>query len=360
MKLNKKIYEYRKLNRWSQEDLADKLNVSRQTISKWEVGKNVPELDKLLKLSEIFNISVDELVKEEIDIVSKKESAEILKETIVNYSEEKLNENIEEKRKIKNTNKKGEKILKLIIVFLIILILIVLGMVCLQKRKLQIREIAKVYREEFRDDNDNITYIATEHVSRKENNVITESYRKYYIYKEKDKLDLIKINEYEDADFNNLTKQIYLDGNNGMSFIYDDGMSVFSEAIEIDVKTWEKKILKDYEIILPTERIKNVFQRNYFDWGRAKAEKKLALDFHNYFSIIKHNEAGTGYWWRYGEEGNLNKEDFFDINILSEAKQIFFIIDDYKNDIADTREIVNIQLGKIPGNKEDVIVPEEE
>ena len=60
----------------------------------------------------------------------------------------------------------------------------------------------------------------------------------------------------------------------------------------------------------------------------------------------------------YGKEGNLNKEDFFDVNILLEAKQIFFRIDDYKNDLADTREIVAIQLGKIPGNKDDVTVPE--
>lgn len=358
MKLNEKIYEYRKLNRWSQEDLADKLNVSRQTISKWEVGKNIPELDKLLKLSELFNISVDELVKDEIDIVSKKEKYDAQKILLEENVEKNIEENLEtEDTKIK-INKRSKKILKLVVVFLIILILLVFGALHIQKRKLQIREIAKVYREEFRDDNDNKTYIATERVSRKENNIITETYRTYYIYREKDELDLIRINEYEDRDFNNLVKQIYLDRNKGMSFSNVDGSAIFSEAIEIDVKTWEKRIINNYEIVLPTERIKNVFQRNYFDLARNKAERKLAFDFDNYFSIIKHNEAGTGYYWMYGKEGNLNKEDFFDVNILLDAKQIFFRIDDYKNDLADTREIVTIQLGKIPGNKDDVTVPE--
>ena len=69
MKLNDKIYEYRKIKRWSQEELAEKLEVSRQTVSKWEVGKAIPELDKLIKLSEVFGITVDELVKEEIEIM---------------------------------------------------------------------------------------------------------------------------------------------------------------------------------------------------------------------------------------------------------------------------------------------------
>ena len=73
MKLNEKIYEYRKLNRWSQEELADKLDVSRQTVSKWEVGKAVPELEKLIKLAELFKITVDELVKDNIEITSKEE-----------------------------------------------------------------------------------------------------------------------------------------------------------------------------------------------------------------------------------------------------------------------------------------------
>ena len=89
MKLNEKIYEYRKLNRWSQEELADKLEVSRQTISKWEVGKNIPELEKLIKLAELFDISVDELVKENIGVDLNNENTENAEEKI--GKEEKTN-----------------------------------------------------------------------------------------------------------------------------------------------------------------------------------------------------------------------------------------------------------------------------
>ena len=53
MDINERLYELRKNNNWSQEELAEKLNVSRQTVSKWESSKTIPELEKLVKLSEI-------------------------------------------------------------------------------------------------------------------------------------------------------------------------------------------------------------------------------------------------------------------------------------------------------------------
>lgn len=49
----------------SQGDLAERLNVSRQSVSKWETGASVPELDKLVLLSELFQVTIDELVKAE-------------------------------------------------------------------------------------------------------------------------------------------------------------------------------------------------------------------------------------------------------------------------------------------------------
>lgn len=60
--LGNKIKESRTLNSMSQEDLADKLNLERSTISKWETNKSTPSIDDITKLSEIFNISVDELL----------------------------------------------------------------------------------------------------------------------------------------------------------------------------------------------------------------------------------------------------------------------------------------------------------
>lgn len=62
MSLGERIYKLRIERNLSQGDLADALGVSRQSISKWETNGSVPELDKLVKLSEMFGISLDELV----------------------------------------------------------------------------------------------------------------------------------------------------------------------------------------------------------------------------------------------------------------------------------------------------------
>lgn len=62
MTLGERIYKLRTAKDMSQVDLADALGVSRQSISKWETNGSVPELDKLIKLSEIFGVSLDELV----------------------------------------------------------------------------------------------------------------------------------------------------------------------------------------------------------------------------------------------------------------------------------------------------------
>lgn len=68
MKLSEKITELRKTMGWSQEQLADHLDISRQSVSKWESGASVPELDKILKMSDIFNVTTDYLLKEDISI----------------------------------------------------------------------------------------------------------------------------------------------------------------------------------------------------------------------------------------------------------------------------------------------------
>ena len=66
MNLNEKISELRKNNNMSQEELANKLNVTRQSISLWETNQTIPTLDNLIEMSNIFNISLDELCKNEV------------------------------------------------------------------------------------------------------------------------------------------------------------------------------------------------------------------------------------------------------------------------------------------------------
>lgn len=68
MQLGERIYLLRTAKNLSQGDLAERLDVSRQSISKWENNNAVPDLEKLLKLSEVFGISLDELVKGEAPV----------------------------------------------------------------------------------------------------------------------------------------------------------------------------------------------------------------------------------------------------------------------------------------------------
>lgn len=65
MTVSEKIYTLRTRLGLSQEELAEKLGVSRQSVSKWETGQSVPDLEKIIKLADLFGVSVDELVREE-------------------------------------------------------------------------------------------------------------------------------------------------------------------------------------------------------------------------------------------------------------------------------------------------------
>ena len=64
MKFNEKLIKLRKVAGLSQEELGNRLDVARQTVSKWELGETTPEMDKLVELSNLFNVSMDEMAKE--------------------------------------------------------------------------------------------------------------------------------------------------------------------------------------------------------------------------------------------------------------------------------------------------------
>lgn len=67
MILGEKITQLRKQQDWSQEDLAGQLGISRQSVSKWESGASIPELDKIVSMSRLFQVSTDYLLKEEME-----------------------------------------------------------------------------------------------------------------------------------------------------------------------------------------------------------------------------------------------------------------------------------------------------
>lgn len=64
MILADRIIELRKKKGWSQEELAEMIDVTRQSVSKWESGQSLPDLDKILKLADIFGVSTDYLLKD--------------------------------------------------------------------------------------------------------------------------------------------------------------------------------------------------------------------------------------------------------------------------------------------------------
>ncbi len=73
MDLSEKILTLRKSRNWTQDQLAEQLDVSRQTVSKWESAQSLPELDKIIALSQVFNVTTDCLLKpSEIDSLSLK------------------------------------------------------------------------------------------------------------------------------------------------------------------------------------------------------------------------------------------------------------------------------------------------
>ena len=98
MILADKIIRLRKKNGWSQEELADKMNVSRQAASKWEGAQTIPDLEKILQLSALFGVTTDYLLKDEI------EDEELTNDTSLNtavkrISIEEANAYIEQRKK---------------------------------------------------------------------------------------------------------------------------------------------------------------------------------------------------------------------------------------------------------------------
>lgn len=122
MKFCEKLQKLRKEKGYSQEQLADLLDVSRQSVSKWESGTTYPEMDKLLSLCKIFNVSLDDLTNDDItdrNILEKKKNNF---SNIFNSMLEMINRSVEMFRKMQK-KEIAKCITELIILFLILLLL---------------------------------------------------------------------------------------------------------------------------------------------------------------------------------------------------------------------------------------------
>ena len=91
MNIGEKLFELRKEKNLSQEEVADKLNVSRQTISKWETNQSTPDFDKIIPICELFEISTEELLtgkKAEGEEVKNIEESKVTKQELRRKSAE--------------------------------------------------------------------------------------------------------------------------------------------------------------------------------------------------------------------------------------------------------------------------------
>ncbi|MBH0160576.1 MULTISPECIES: helix-turn-helix domain-containing protein [Fictibacillus] len=71
MVFGEKLKSVRKARGWSQEELAEKLFVSRQSVSKWENGQNYPSIEVIIKLSDLFEVTIDELLRTDEELKEK-------------------------------------------------------------------------------------------------------------------------------------------------------------------------------------------------------------------------------------------------------------------------------------------------
>lgn len=85
MNINEKILILRKKEGLSQENLAEKLSVTRQTVSNWESGQTTPDIIQAKEISKIFKISLDDLTDNKLEFDFKDNSNNILKHFIKNY-----------------------------------------------------------------------------------------------------------------------------------------------------------------------------------------------------------------------------------------------------------------------------------
>ena len=90
MILADKIIQLRKKNGWSQEELAEQMNVSRQAVCKWEGAQSIPDINKLIQLSKLFNVSIDYLLKDEMEEVEYNISSSDDEATIEEQSEKRF------------------------------------------------------------------------------------------------------------------------------------------------------------------------------------------------------------------------------------------------------------------------------
>ncbi|MCP3675243.1 MAG: helix-turn-helix transcriptional regulator, partial [Gammaproteobacteria bacterium] len=107
MILADKIVKLRKQFGWSQEELAEKMNVSRQSVSKWESTNSIPDLNRIIILTEIFGVSTDFLLKDEVEAEAVDSLSEGVEPGLIQISLEQALEYVDNKMEASGLIAKG-------------------------------------------------------------------------------------------------------------------------------------------------------------------------------------------------------------------------------------------------------------
>ena len=336
MDINERLYELRKNNNWSQEELAEKLNVSRQTVSKWESNKTIPELEKLVKLSEIYNISLDELIKGVT-------SEDISKE---------------------NSNKKLSKLklfikkhLKKIIVLSVIIIVVCVAIffINIARRFSIIYDFSKYYKERFEVIGNTKSGTVDEHIISRDLNSFKETFKRYSYYVSEDGSEkLLKITEHEEVDGYHDVKEKKILEETYIDFKNVDENGQIDNVVKINKKTGAKEIINDYKFESPIYNA-TISLNHYYSficaWDKVFSDKEMAYDFDN--ELLK---VGNQYIWT-NQSINNSKDN---VSSYLNDIEVYVSLENYKEDIKEEREIkeYRIQNTLIP-DKVQVILPEE-
>ena len=256
MKINEKLIQLRKQHNLSQEDLANQLLITRQSVSLWEKGETVPSLDNLIRLKKLYEISIDEWVSEEIIDTGSSKVSSSTKQIIT--SNEKT---ILKSRKINN--------IFIICMSLLLLAIIITGTINLISR----------YKELYFLGKNDDTYICQEPIyviNKNSEMVIYDEINKPQIigtipnnYNKSDKINGMYINSNNNGDFIQFTSQYeqnvsnVITGFNGYKYLYEIGitsvmdMSRFALSYNLDkVSIFSSR--KDIEIASAVRRIRTI------------------------------------------------------------------------------------------------------
>lgn len=257
MKFNEKLIELRKKEGLSQEELGYRLNVTRQTISKWELAQTTPEMEKIIEISKIFNISVDELINsnENKEIEEKQEIKQ--ESTTSNVNEKNVNTKKENKTVNENEKSNRETIIKIGLIILLIIVVIGIFYSINEKRKEKAAEkLINGTVDTINKDRDNALDIFGNAAESMYDNYEKNKEESDKKFEEKTK----KFYEEYEKKSNEQREQIEKDNNNAVLEMYSGEKTGFfvkilcEEVNKINKKETEKIEVKYGDIVTTDER----------------------------------------------------------------------------------------------------------